>query len=271
MNASPAGLEETAAPGFPSKARRALHGPRRFYVWLSAASLALAIVGFMPTYWLQLLPGTFEGSPLVHLHAWLFSAWPLYVVLQTRFAATGQVARHRAWGLLGVSLATAMVTVGVAVANDVLVTRLGEGYGDRARAFHIVSMSMMGLFGLFVAAALVWASRPDLHKRLMVLATITILPPAVARLFFAVTVGIAPGMRPGGGPPRTVESVLPSALAADLLLLAAVAWDVRTRGRPHPVYLVGGAAVLAVQILRGPVSTTEWWYRLADSLAHVAG
>jgi hypothetical protein len=242
-----------------------------FYLCLSAACLAIAVVGFMPTYWLQLAPGTFDGPPLVHLHGWLFSAWPVYLVMQTMLTARGQITRHRAWGLLGVSLATAMVIVGIAVANAVLVTRLEDGYGDRARAFHIVSTSMMVLFAVFVAAALACVSRPEIHKRLMTLATITILPPAIARLFFAVSVGIGPGLRPTGGPPRTVESVLMSALVADLLILAAIVYDMRTRGRPHPVYVIGGTIVVAVQILRAPLSTTGWWYAMADSLARLAG
>ena len=243
----------------------------RFYPGLSAACLGIAVVGFMPTYWLQLAPGTFDGPSLVHLHAWLFSAWPLYFLMQTVFAARGQVGRHRAWGLLGVSLATAMVIVGIAVANAVLVARLEDGHGDDARAFHIVSMSMMVLFALFIATALVCVSRPEMHKRLMILATVTILPPAVARLFFAVSVGVGPGLRPSGGPPRTVDSVLMSTLAADLLILAAIVYDVRTRGRPHPVYVIGGAIAVGVQILRGPLSTTVWWYATADSLARLAG
>jgi hypothetical protein len=135
-------------------------------------------------------------------------------------------------------------------------------------------MSMMVLFALFVAAALVCASRPEMHKRLMILATITILPPAPSSggpALLRHERRHRTRARPSGGPPRTVESVLMSALVADLLILAAIVYDVRTRGRPHPVYLIGGAIVLVVQILRGPLSTTEWWYALADSLAGVAG
>ena len=113
-----------------------------------AACAFVAFAGFAPTYWLQLAPGTFVGSPLLHLHGLLFSAWPLYFLLQTMLAARGRLARHRAWGLLGVSLATAMVFVGFAVANDVLAARLAAGFGDRARAFHIASTSMITLFGV---------------------------------------------------------------------------------------------------------------------------
>jgi hypothetical protein len=99
---------------------------RWFYVWMAGACVLIALVGFAPTYWLQLAPGTFVGSPLLHLHGLLFSAWPLYLLLQTVLAARRRIAHHRAWGLLGVSLATAMVFVGFAVANDVLVARLAQ-------------------------------------------------------------------------------------------------------------------------------------------------
>ena len=242
-----------------------------FYVWMSGMSVALAFIGFAPTYWLQLAPATFVGSPLLHLHGVLFSAWPVYLLVQTALAARGKVARHRSVGLLGIALATAMVLVGVAVANESLARRLAEGFGDRARAFHIATMSMMALFGGFVAAAIALVSRPDVHKRLMLLATVSILPPAVARLFFAATVGMAPGLRPGMGPVRTLDSVLMSTLLADALIVAAMTYDLRTRGRPHMTYVIGGAIMLGVQLLRVPVSTTGWWYGVADFLVRFSG
>jgi hypothetical protein len=251
--------------------RRARDATRWFYVWMAGACCLIAFGGFAPTYWLQLAPGTFVGSPLVHLHGVLFSAWPLYLVLQTTSVARGRVGRHRAWGLLGISLATAMVFVGFAVADETLARRLAAGFGDRARAFHIVSTSMIALFAGFVFVAIAYVTRPEIHKRLMLLATISIIPPAIARLFFAATVGIGPGLRPGLGLPRTVESVMTPALIADALILSGVIYDVRTRGRPHPVYLIGGAVILAVQILRVPLSTTKWWSAIADFLARFSG
>jgi hypothetical protein len=251
--------------------RPARDATRWFYVWVAGVSVLIAFGGFAPTYWLQLAPGTFVGSPLLHLHALLFSSWPLYVLLQTALVALGRMSRHRAWGLLGISLATAMVLVGFAAADEVLAKRLAAGYGDRARAFHIVSTSMVALFGAFVAAAIATVTRPQVHKRLMLLATIAIMPPAIARLFYAVNVGIGPGLRPGFGPPRTVESVMTSGLIADALIVVAVIYDLRTRGRPHPAYLIGGAIIVAVQVLRAPLSTTALWYSIADFLARFGG
>ena len=129
-------------------------GTRSFYVFMAATCLVVAFVGFAPTYWLQLTPGTFIGTPLLHLHAALFSAWPIYLLWQTTLAARGRIGRHRAWGLLGISLATAMVFTGLAVANHVLAVRLAAGYGDAARAFHIASISLIALFGGFVFMAI---------------------------------------------------------------------------------------------------------------------
>jgi len=249
----------------------ALTAPRWFYVWMAGACVVVAFVGFAPTYWLQLAPGTVVGSPLLHLHALLFSAWTLFFLLQTTFAARRRVDRHRAWGLLGISLATAMVLVGFAVANEVLEKRLAAGFGDRARAFHIAATSLITLFGGFVFAAIVYVKRPETHKRLMLLATVSMIPPAIARLFFAMSVGMGAGLRPGLGPPRTVESVLIPSLIADALILAGVVYDVRTRGRIHPAYLIGGTIIVAIQLLRVPLSTTQGWYAIADFLARFSG
>jgi hypothetical protein len=105
----------------------------------------------------------------------------------------------------------------------------------------------------------------------MLLATVSTLPPALARVFFAVKVGIGPGLRPGLVPPRSVAEVLMPTLLADALVLAGVVYDIRKRGRPHPVYLVGGGLMIAIHVLRIPVSTTAWWYAVADFLAGLSG
>lgn len=244
---------------------------RWFYAWMAGACAVIAFGGFAPTYWLQLPPETFVGSPLLHLHSLLFSAWTLFFFMQTALVASGRVRRHRAWGLLGISLATAMVLVGIAVADEALARRLASGFGDRARAFQIASMSMIVLFAGFVCAGIVYVRKPETHKRLMLLATISVLPPAIARVFYLINVGMSAGMRPGLAPPRTVESVLAPALIADAPILVGMIYDLRTRTRIHPAYVIGGVIMVGVHLLRAPVSTTQWWYGVADFLARFSG
>ena len=107
----------------------------RFFVWLAAAMAITAFAGFAPTYWLQIPAGTVRGPGLLHLHAVLFSAWTLLMVWQAWLAAKGQVRRHRAFGLAGVSLASMMALVGLAMAIARVRHAEAAGYGPQAHEF----------------------------------------------------------------------------------------------------------------------------------------
>jgi hypothetical protein len=50
-----------------------------------------------------------------------------------------------------------------------------------------------------------------------------------------------------------------------------VIYDWRTLGKVHRVYLIGGAALLFLQLLRVPLSTTPAWHAIADWVAGLAG
>lgn len=244
-----------------------------FYIWMGGICAVVAFGGFAPTYWLQVPVGTFVGPTILHVHAALFSAWTLLLVSQTVLAAEGRMNNHRAWGLVGISLATAMVCIGLAVAINGLTTSLAAGYGDPARAFFVVPVSGISLFaGFFVAAIVsIQRSRPQAHKRLMLLATISLLPAPVGRPFFVLAIGGGPGMRPGIGPPLAPILGLVPGLVAELMIVAGIIYDWRTRGRPHPVWLIGAAVMTAVILLRVPLSGTPAWRAFADALAHIGG
>jgi len=132
-------------------------------------------------------------------------------------------------------------------------------------------LSAIVLFAGFVAAAMVNRRRADWHKRLMLVATASLLNAAFARLFFLAATGGGPGMRPGMGPPRPAEFALTAGLLADGVIVLAMLFDWRARGRPHPAYLWGLGIVLAVQVLRGPISHTGAWSAFADFLSRFAG
>src|SRR5437870_7281237 len=89
---------------------------RFFYVYMAISCMAVAFLGFAPTYWVPLAAGAFKARPIVHIHGMVFFAWTLFFVIQTSLATSGQTARHRATGLIGVSLATAMTIFGTLAA-----------------------------------------------------------------------------------------------------------------------------------------------------------
>jgi hypothetical protein len=244
---------------------------RRFYVWMAAICALVAFGGFAPTYWLQLYAGTFVGSPLVHIHGALFSTWTLFLLSQTLLVANGRISHHRAWGLAGISLATAMVVIGLAATIQTLTAGLAAGYGDHSRAFLILPVSAISLFAGFFVAAIANIGRPEAHKRFMLLATISLLQAVMGRVFFMLVTGGGPGLRPGLGPPPPLVIGLVPSLLTELLIVAGVVYDWRTRGRPHPVWLIGAAVTTAVILLRGPLSGTPGWLSFADALAHITG
>jgi hypothetical protein len=242
-----------------------------FHAWMAAACVLVALGGFAPTYWLQLPAGTFVGAPLLHLHGLVFSAWPLFLLSQAWLASSGRLRQHRAWGLAGIALASAMVVLGVAAAISTLRHGLAAGYGDDSRAFFMVPMSALGLFAGFVIAAIVRRADRGWHQRLMLLATLALLQAAVARIFFVLLTGGGPGMRPGLGPPPPLLVTMVPGLLLELFIVAGAIHDWRRHGRPHPAWIVGAVAMTAVVLLRVPLATTSGWLGFASFMAGFAG
>src|SRR3954471_4921494 len=238
----------------------------KFYITMAAIFVAIAFGGFFGTYWLQVARGTFTGSPLLHLHGLLFSLWTLFFLSQATLVAKRNLRQHRAWGMLGISLATAMLFTGMMAAIEGLHERIDAGYGDAARAFAIIPITGILLFAAMVAAAIANVRRPEWHKRLMLVATAGILQAPIARFFFLAATGGGPGMRPAIGPPFPIErSIIPGVLV-ELLVVAAIIHDWRGNGRVHPAYWWGLGALMAVHGLRPVIGYSEGWYRFTDFL-----
>src|SRR5687768_9099082 len=203
----------------------------KFYVTMAVIFAAIAFSGFFGTYWLQIARGTFTGSPMMHLHGLLFSLWTLFFLSQALLVANRQLKTHRAWGLFGISLATAMLFTGMAVAIQGLQFRLEAGHGDPARAFSIVPVTAVLMFAGFVTAAILNLRRPEWHKRFMLVATVTLLQAAIARFFFLAATGGGAGMRPGLGPPQPIEGTMVAGIIVELLIVAGIIHDWRSHGR----------------------------------------
>ena len=245
---------------------RAIAAPRAryFYFYMALSCVAVAFLGFAPTYWLPLASGSFPSMPVIHFHGMLFFTWTLYFAFQTWLAASGRIARHRTIGMIGVSLATAMTILGFLAAVNAMKRSAALGLTDAGIAFAIVPLSGIVFFAVVVALAIANTRRPETHKRLMLLAAISILDAAVARWFLTF---LAPPGPPG--PPPVGVTIIPAFVAYPLLAVAIV-FDWRTRGRPHPVYVYGGAALVAVKLLNWPISATPAWHSFAGGILALA-
>ncbi|HEV7716963.1 MAG TPA: hypothetical protein VGO53_15295 [Steroidobacteraceae bacterium] len=240
---------------------------RRFHVWMGGVFVLIAFGGFTPSYWSRVAQGTFHQPPVIHIHGILLFTWALFYLVQTSLVASGRSNTHRAWGLAGISLFS--VVICSIVAAKITTMRLDElhGFGDDSRRFSAVTfLGLPLMIGLF-AAAISQTRRPEVHKRLMLVLMAGLMTPASARVFLFLLA--PPGALDGGPPPPWVS--IPPAVVGILLVIAAMVYDWRTRGRPHKVY-VYGVLLLALQpVLAVLIASTPAWMTAANFLQHLAG
>ena len=237
---------------------------RQFYFHMAVACAAVAFLGFAPTYFVPLATGKFSAPPSVHVHGIVFFTWSVFFVFQAWLAASGNVARHRSVGIIGVSLATAMTIFGFLAGVSAMKRSALVGQADAGIAFAIVPWSGILFFAIVFAIGIAMVRRPEVHKRLMLLTGISVLDAAVARWFLTF---LAPPGPPG---PPPVAVTIPPAFVAYLLLVVAMVHDWRTRGRPHAVYVIGGIVLVAIKLLNLPISTTHAWHAFAGGILAMA-
>lgn len=237
---------------------------RWFYAWMGVTIVAVALIGFMPTYFVPLLQGQFAAPPIIHIHGLIFFGWTILFASQTWLVASGRTPAHRTWGMLGVAWATAMVFVVFATVAVRINILSAAGYRTQALAFSWIQIGGILLFAAIFTLAIVNIRKPEVHKRLILLGTIALLDAPIARWFL---VFLAPPVAPGEiAPPPPLFITIPPALVADLLIIVAMIYDWRTRGRPHPVYLIGGALVLAYQLTRPLIGDSAVWQSIAAAI-----
>jgi hypothetical protein len=226
------------------EAFRRLRGARVFHTGMSVAFLLTAFAGFAPTYYLRALSDRPTLSPLLHVHGLVFTSWLVLLFVQSALVSARRVDWHRRLGIAGAVIAAAMVPLGVMAAIAAGRTWLIRS-GAPPIGFLIFPLGQIVMFAGFVGTALWNRRKPELHRRLILLATVTTITPAISRLV--------------GHP------MLALAMSA-LFVVAGIVHDWRSRGRVHPVYLWGGLVFLLSGPLRFALSQSAAWERIARSL-----
>jgi hypothetical protein len=220
---------------------------RVFYTSLSLLALAVVFLGFARTYYVR---SRFQDTTLplyLQVHGAAFSSWIVLFVAQSVLVAARRTDLHRRLGWVGAGLAAVMVAAGLAAAILSGRRAIAEGHEREALAFLTTPLSSMAVFATLVAAAIRLRRQPAAHKRLMLLATISILDAATARW------------------PLSIVATTSWAyyVFADVFIAVAVLYDAVSRRRVHPVYIWGGLLVVVAQLLRTVVGNTGQWQAIA--------
>jgi hypothetical protein len=224
----------------------------RFHTLAAALIAAIIVAGFARTYYFAFLFGAPPLTWLMHLHGLTFTAWLVLHFVQARLIARHRYDLHRRFGVAGAFIGLGMIVLGAIAWHGALI----RGHAPNGRdpfAFSAVSAITLLEFALFLIAALALRRNREWHKRLMLLASISVLLPAVGRLLGLFI-----------GPSRVSSAVVVTAVVALCFFD-----DWRHRRRVHPAYLIGGTIIVVTLPLRILVGYTDMWQAFAHWMVAV--
>jgi len=244
-------MKSTFAPAVPGQAS-GVPLPRvkpRFYVYMAVLMTAIVLGGFWPSYYGPLLRGAASRPWVLHVHGAIFMGWMVLLMTQVALVVTGRTAAHRKLGRFGIGYGVLVFVMGLVVsfAAPLLHLAAGEWPMDQAAGFLIIPLGDMVLFGGFFGAAIVYRRKPEIHKRLIVLATVALLFAAIGRLSFVL----------GRGPIALLAWLSP--------LLVAMGYDGVVSRRVHRTYVIG-LVLLLIGFTRVLFTESEWWLRIGRAL-----
>jgi hypothetical protein len=212
-----------------------------FFLVIGLILCGLVFAGFFPSFYLRAFvePPRIHAdayfTPMLYVHGTILTAWFVLLIVQSALVQAGNVRLHRRLGIFGMALAAALVISVIPVMFDFVprVTRAGIprevalGFGAPLFWFDVFN-----LIGFVFLVGWAWLKRRDgaFHKRLMILASISLMVPAVFRAVQTFMPG-APAM--------------PISLLVVALLVAAVlVWDFVRLRRPHKGTLWSTAVIV---------------------------
>ena len=222
---------------------------RWFFTGMATAVMMTVAAGFAPTYYLKPLFGTPALRVSVHIHGALFTAWVLLFVAQTVLVAANRTNLHRRLGVIAGVLAVTVVLSGVTLAiESARLARPALGALAHASPLFVlvIPLGSVVVFAMLVGLGLHFRRRPETHKRLMLFATIALLPPALARI-------------------RLLNAVGPLAFfgVTVVFIVAVIAYDYWARRRVYAVSLWGGLFLALSFPGRIALGHTDAWLTFA--------
>jgi uncharacterized membrane protein YozB (DUF420 family) len=253
---------------FPARSRRRVD--HWFYIGMAVLVIVLHAAGFGPSL-LDRSMRNGRPSLLLIIHGAVAGAWLLLFLTQATLVATGRTSIHRRLGAIAPALTFVMVVLifpttielvrrGHDLSGDIL--RVAAAPGAPAPSVAELDGGLNGLFaalsfGMLVAAGWWYRRRPEIHKRLMLLALLSLTPTPLSHLAGYV-IGRWPGL---SGPARVAP------FAGILLLSAGAVHDKITRGRIHPLSVWVPLAWIAVMLFSSAVASSTPWRQFSAWLA----
>jgi hypothetical protein len=223
-----------------------------FYFYCSCLIAAVVGYGFSHTIGNNLLHPAVPRPFVLWVHAFVFCGWIVLFILQITLIRARRIRWHRRLGVATMLLGGTIPVIGVATTLEMTRFDVDHGLFDAVEgaAFLGIPFNDVIFFTGALAAGYWWRTRPEIHRRMMLLATCLLTPAAFARFPFITITALRwyPGV--------------------DALLLLAVAQDVWVAGRVHRAYAISLPLVVSGQIAAMwlYLARPTWWVEFAKHL-----
>lgn len=219
-----------------------------FYFTMSLLFAAIVVVGFSKTVDQNLFHAAPPRPFLLWVHGAAFSGWVAFYIFQSALVRTHNVKWHRFFGWFGAALGTLMVILGFTISVimghfDAVVLK------QPAPAFLSIPWWDMVAFGTCLSLAISWRKKPELHRRLLFIATCCLLDAAFGRFDFIFNHNL----------------YFP---CLDLVILLGVGRDLLVNRSIHAVYRYGLPLLFIGQALTVYLYTGSpaWWLGFTKSV-----
>jgi len=221
---------------------------RYFYFAMSLAIAAIVLIGFSRTVNQNLFHPALPRPFLLWVHGAAFSCWAAFYIFQSALVRTHNVKWHRFFGWFGAGLGALMVPLGFTIA--VIMGRFDAVQLHQPDpTFLSIPFYDMVAFGTLVSLAIYWRKKPELHRRLLFIATCSLLDAPFGRFDFVFNNSLF-------------------FVCLDLVILLGVARDLVVNRGVHKVYqyalpiLIVGQG-LTIYLWHG---APAWWVSITHAI-----
>ncbi len=226
------------------------HPPdRRLFVGAAIGTLVVVFAGFARTYFVKFLYHTPALPWLVHLHGAVMTCWFLLFFAQTSLIARHRTDLHRRLGTVGAVLLVVMVVLGMIVIASAAAREVHAHARDAPFFLMLLALDpfILLVFAALTASAFAMRNRrSDIHKRLMLLGTLSLTPVAIGRLL------------------SPAEALFWLAYGS-CLFFPAIIDTVRNR-RLHPAFGWAAPSLFVSLYVAWQLALTPAWMRFAERL-----
>jgi hypothetical protein len=242
-----------------------------FFLIYALVLLAIVLAGFTPSLYLRL---GFDVPPIpfyLHIHGAILTGWFVWLVAQAWLVQAGNPGLHRKLGAFAATYGL-LVVVGALMATfnaverdlaqgvtfDTSMAEIAPEVGGELSYLNFIRGVVWGnitgatTFAVLLVAAVLFRGHPDVHKRLVLIATVSIIGPALARIARWEILGGEQG------------PFIPLAL---LTLLAAIAiYDMFALRRVHMATVMAVAFAITLRALGSMASRSDFGTDFVRSL-----